>query len=76
MTVTVEGDPVTRNTKVKVGDEIEAKLAVSGAVRFRGGDIRLAIIPVDAAAAMGRDKTFASDTFDADDIADAADAVR
>ncbi len=72
LTVNVNGDPATRTTKVKIGDEIEAELAVSGSVRFRDENIRLAIIPVDAAAANGRDKTFASATYDADDISDAS----
>ncbi len=73
LTVTVEGEPATRNTMVKIGDEIEVELAVSGTVRFRDGNIRLALVPVDAATAGGRDKTFVSETFDADDIADASD---
>ena len=72
LTVTVGGDPADRNTMVRIGQKIEVELTVSGTVRFRDGNIRLALVPVDAAAANGRDKTFVSETFDADDIADAS----
>ena len=72
LTVTVAGEPADRNTMVKIGQKIEVALAVGGTVRFRDGNIRLALVPVDVAAQKGRPITFVSETFDADDIADAS----